>query len=291
MREHLVALIVTAALTGSVLADYVADFDSSGSASDFTTIRNQNGTNQTVTVVSSGDNQLNITTQRGATSTAQLQYAIAPTAVEGAEVALPIGNQADSNRVEARLKFTLATNTLGNITPFTAFGFAGFDSATNTPHFEDKVIIQLNDAQTQFVIRAAADVAGVPGNTMPNTALAATVTLPSTIEVQLTADKIRLLLNDTALTSADTDSNGWFVHGLTLTPNSNVTGFTGDSLIPYFGMVKAGSNTTWTNPATDMAGIGVDDVSATSQTVPEPAFLSMLGLLSIGLLKRPSSSD
>lgn len=283
MRKGLTALIVAASLTAPALADYVTDFDSSGLASDFTNIRSQNATNQNVTVASAGDNRLNITTQRGASGTTQLQYAVAPTNFEGAEVALPTGNQADSNRVEARLKFTLETNSLGNITPFTAFGFAGFDSTTNTAHFEDKIIIQLNDAQSQFVVRAAADVAGVPTGAAKAT-LITPVTLPSTIEMQVTADKLRLLLNNTPLTSTDTDADGWVAHGLTLTSSTNVTGFTGDSLIPYFGVIKAAN--AFTASATDTTGIGVDDINAASQIVPEPAFLSLLTLLAPALCRR-----
>jgi hypothetical protein len=51
VKKRLIALIATAALTTPVLADYVANFDTSGSATDFTTVRTANSDGQTVTPI------------------------------------------------------------------------------------------------------------------------------------------------------------------------------------------------------------------------------------------------
>jgi hypothetical protein len=70
------------------------------------------------------------------------------------------------------------------------------------------------------------------------------------------------------------------------TASTNDAGFTGDSLIPYFGIIKSGADSNWHQPS-DFAGVGLDDINATSQAVPEPASLSLLAFVSFGLLKRP----
>lgn len=278
----LIIVMAVGLLAGQASAAYIADFDTTGSAADFVAVRSQNVSNQSATVVSAGgDNRLNIVTSRGASTTTQVQYAVAPANFEGAEVALPVGNTSNAVRTEARLSFSLETVDLGTVKPFTAFGFAGFTSGTNTTNFADKIIGQVNNLTTQIVVRSGVDQLTTAPSGPALATLPITADFPDTIEMQLTANQARILYNGTPLTSADTDAQGYFNHNLTLVSSTESTGFTGDSLIPFFGLVRGAGDL-----GTGTMGSGIDDVAAVNVVVPEPAALSLLGFAAVAMFRR-----
>jgi hypothetical protein len=271
------AFAAAALLTAPAFGAYFADFDTIGAATDWTQIHQQNtGANKgTVEVSSGGDDRMDVWTNRGANTTNQVRFIVAPELIEGAEVALPIGLQSDAVRTEARLSVTIESNTAGTVTPFSVFGFGGFDSTINDGTFMDKLVAQLNDLGTQVTLRGNLDNNDITGATIAT--LPMTATLPDSFEMQVTADKVRLLLNGTPMTSVETDAQGWATHNL------NLGDFDGDALIPVLGEIRAASAFGGT---TNIAGTGFDDIGAQNVPVPEPASLGLLAVAGLGLRRR-----
>lgn len=283
LNKSILSVAVTAATVSMAVAGanaaYIADFDTTGSAADFTAIRSNNvGTSASIAEANvGGDDRLNVSTNRGASTSTQVQYIAAPTNFEGAEVAVPTGGIADPARIEARLRFGLEAIDLGAVPPFTAFGFAAFQSATNTADFADKIIGQLDSVGTGITLKAGLNNPNVPSATLASYTVAAG--LPKTFELQVTDTEMRLLENDLVLTGTGTDANGWVAHGI----SSTSTDFTGNSLIPFFGVIRAASQF---NGTTNVTGAGFDDISVTNAPVPEPTSLALFGIGAMGLLAR-----
>lgn len=279
------ALLATGA--NSAHADYMADFDTTGSAADFGVIHSLGITeDSSITEAGSGDQYLSVAATADSTN-AQRRMIVGPINSEGAEVLPPTGQVADPVRTEAHMGFTFegVTSATGDTAgqPFVPFGFLAYDSATNTGDYGDKVIVQFRNDLGSAVLASTVD-ANNPGTfTIADYDLGDSVfTAGDELELQLTGDQVRLLLNGTPLTSAETDSQGYVPYD----SDGQVSDFSGDSLMPFVGVIRGAG----AHPAGTTLSAGFDDIFAQSVLIPEPASAAVLGLAGLALLRRRRSA-
>ena len=258
------AATATLAVAAHAQADYVANFDTTGSVTDFAEFQGQSADGIATLDGSAGDQFLRLTVTRDEEQSVggQLQYAVAPLNATDPGVALPTGMLGDAaGRTEARLAVRFEGNTPASesgVLPFTSFGFADYDSSTNTANYLDKLIVQLNANNVDIALGESLD----STNPFSPTASFAANPMPGDLfELQVTENQFRLLQNGNALTSEQTDEDGFV--GIDLGEDVTLADFDGDQLIPFLGIIRGGIL-----PLGDTLTAGFDDISAMSIDIP-----------------------
>lgn len=158
--------------------------------------------------------------------------------------------------------------------PLTSFGLAGFDSATNTAFYDEKLLLQINNAAAQITLNRTLN-NNASGTNIGVYTISGGVAVPTPdIELQVTSDQARLLYNGEPLI-ADGQSTDWLALGV------NLEDFDGETLIPFVGHIRGG-----VLEAGDTIGSGFDNISAAKVAVPEPAALGLLSVTAVTLVRR-----
>lgn len=285
-REDLTTVATVAALglfgASSAHADYIADFDTTGSSDDFTAVHESNVATGSFTEVSDGGNdylQVSATAEQHFDPGGQLRFIGAPTESAGSQVLFPTGELADPVRTEAHMGLTymgLTGAEPGNEdkNPFVAFGLMAYDTTTGEADYRDKLIVQITNTEARVTLSSSRT--NIGPNNRATFDLSEDVSAGDEFEIQATEDLFRVLHNGAPLTSDDTDSDGYANLGV------DFSLFNGDSLTPFAGVIRGSDNV----EAGDTFAAGFDDFSVQNVVIPEPATLGLLGMAGLGLLRR-----